>query len=128
MNRKAFVDRLDSVIAAVREHVLAKNDAYGDSALNPVRVFSRAGATEGLRVRIDDKLSRLARGDEDAFGERPVLDLIGYLVLLEMAEAPTLDPRTDVSGTVHCATQNRHEGHRWQDTSEPHTFWYCPGA
>jgi len=69
---------------AVRDMLLTKNAAYGDSALDPVRVFSRADPIEALRVRIDDKLSRLARGT--AAGEDVTLDLIGYLVLLRIAE------------------------------------------
>lgn len=63
--------------------LLAKNQAYGDSALNPVRVFSKASSEEQLLVRIDDKLSRLARGGD--LGEDVLLDLIGYLVLLRVA-------------------------------------------
>jgi len=46
----------------VERLLLAKNAAYGNSALQPVRIFSKADAVEQLRVRIDDKLSRLARG------------------------------------------------------------------
>ena len=64
--------------------LVTKNRAYGDSALNPVRVFSRASASEQLRVRLDDKLARLERG-HDA-GEDTMLDLMGYLVLLIIAE------------------------------------------
>jgi len=60
-----------------------KNAAYGNSALQPVRVFSRASNTEQLLVRIDDKLSRIAKGS--AAGEDVVLDLMGYLVLLRIA-------------------------------------------
>ena len=67
---------------ALRAMLLAKNRAYGNSATAPVRIFSRASADEQLRVRIDDKLSRLAKGQADAFGEDVVVDLIGYLVLL----------------------------------------------
>lgn len=67
----------------VREFLLEKNRAYGNSALEPVRVFSRASNVEQLLVRIDDKLSRLARGSEA--GEDVELDLIGYLVLLRIA-------------------------------------------
>lgn len=67
----------------IRKLLLAKNDAYGDSALDPVRVFSRASAEEQILVRIDDKLSRLSRGS--AAGEDVVQDLIGYLVLLRIA-------------------------------------------
>jgi len=72
---------------ALRELLLAKNRAYGNSALEPLRIFSRASAVEQLNVRIDDKLSRLsrlARGSEFA-GEDTELDLIGYLVLLRVA-------------------------------------------
>lgn len=64
--------------------LLEKNERYGDSALNPVRVFSDASTTEQLRVRIDDKISRLSRGS--AGGEDVVKDLIGYLILLRIAE------------------------------------------
>ena len=80
-------DRED-ILAAVRRVenlLLAKNAAYGGSALDPVRIFSTAPTSEQIRVRIDDKLSRLARGS--AAGEDVVLDLIGYLVLLLIAEA-----------------------------------------
>jgi len=64
--------------------LLAKNAAYGNSALQPVRIFSKADPIEQIRVRLDDKLSRLMRGH--AAGEDVTLDLIGYLVLLRVAE------------------------------------------
>lgn len=67
----------------VKTVLLAKNAAYGDSATAPLRVFSRANAEEAILVRIDDKLSRIARGHEFA-DEDTVLDLIGYLVLLRV--------------------------------------------
>lgn len=66
----------------VRRLLITKSRAYGDSALHPVRIFSRASSEEQLRVRIDDKLSRMMRGNPDAFGEDVLLDLVGYLVLL----------------------------------------------
>jgi len=47
-----------------------------------VRIFSKATPEEGLRIRIDDKLSRIARGD--AAGEDTILDLAGYLILLRV--------------------------------------------
>lgn len=70
----------------IKELLLDKNAKYGDSALNPSRVFSRASKVEQILVRIDDKLSRIQRGaglvakDEDVIN-----DLIGYLVLLKIA-------------------------------------------
>lgn len=69
--------------AALEAMLLTKNQAYGDSALAPVRVFSRADPVEQIRVRLDDKLSRLARGS--AAGEDVIADLLGYLVLLRIA-------------------------------------------
>lgn len=63
--------------------LLAKNRAYGDSAVHPVRIFSKADSLEQIRVRIDDKLSRLMRGE--SAGEDVERDLIGYLVMLRVA-------------------------------------------
>ena len=65
--------------------LLEKNRKYGDSALNPCRVFSKADAVEQIKVRIDDKLKRLQneQNDED---EDVVKDLVGYLVLLMIAK------------------------------------------
>lgn len=62
-----------------------KNVAYGDSALDPVRIFSKSSPVEQLLVRIDDKLSRFARGTEYP-GDNDIDDLIGYLVLLKIAK------------------------------------------
>ena len=73
----------------ILEMLLAKNRAYGDSAINPVRIFSQATTEEQILVRLDDKLSRLARGG--AAGEDVVLDLIGYLVLLRVARRHARD-------------------------------------
>ncbi|GAB4261781.1 MAG: hypothetical protein Kow0092_11540 [Deferrisomatales bacterium] len=69
----------------LKHTLIAKNRAYGDSALDPVRIFSRADPVEQLRVRIDDKLSRIARGQGGEGQEDTLLDLAGYLVLLRVA-------------------------------------------
>ena len=70
----------------IKELVLYKNKQYGDSALNPCRIFSKANAVEQILVRIDDKINRIQQGagllgeDEDV-----IQDLIGYLILLKIA-------------------------------------------
>ena len=46
----------------IKELLLEKNSKYGDSALNPARIFSKADATEQILVRIDDKLNRIQKG------------------------------------------------------------------
>jgi hypothetical protein len=66
--------------------LLEKNRTYGNSALEPLRIFSRADPAEQLNVQIDDKLSRIARGSEFG-GDDTELDLIGYLVLRRVARS-----------------------------------------
>jgi hypothetical protein len=81
----SFEQKLDSVLASIRDMLLEKNRKYGNSALEPIRVFSKAEPLEQIAVRMDDKLSRIksAQGDdlEDA-----KLDLIGYLILEAIAK------------------------------------------
>ena len=81
--RAPLGDRIVDECLAIARLLVEKNAAYGNSALEPVRVFSRATPVEQILVRLDDKLSRLARGS--AAGEDVVLDLMGYLVLLRIA-------------------------------------------
>lgn len=79
-----FAEQVRDKTSAIADLLIEKNAAYGNSALEPVRLFSRASAEEQLLVRIDDKLSRLQRGSEYA-DEDTVTDLIGYLILLQIA-------------------------------------------
>ncbi len=75
---RRHTDRIGNIL-------IEKNKAYGDSALNPVRVFSKADREEQLYVRIDDKISRIQRGTDFA-NEDTIDDLIGYLILLKIAK------------------------------------------
>ena len=69
----------------IKGMLIEKNEQYGDSALNPIRIFSTSNTDEQLRVRIDDKLSRLSRGNDSLESDDDIInDLIGYLVLLSI--------------------------------------------
>lgn len=83
--RGAFAYEVRLVLQEVLETLVAKNKAYGNSALEPVRVFSRASPIEQINVRLDDKLSRIVRGAKDRDDEDVELDLIGYLVIRRIA-------------------------------------------
>lgn len=74
--------RISKECQDIERILLAKNQAYGNSALDPVRIFSTASDDEQLLVRIDDKLSRIRNGDTS---EDVTLDLIGYLILLRIS-------------------------------------------
>ena len=80
-----FEDEVWQVLIPLGKLIISKNKQYGDAALNPRNVFSKLAPGEGIKLRMDDKLSRIERGDgtgdEDAHG-----DLMGYLTLLKIAE------------------------------------------
>lgn len=78
-------ERIHQVLGRIETLLVEKNAAYGDSALNPVRIFSKAAPSDQLKVRLDDKLSRIARGRGVEDTEDVLLDLVGYLVLLLVA-------------------------------------------
>ncbi len=52
--------------------------------------MSKANTIEQLYVRIDDKLNRLMNGSEYP-GDNDIQDLIGYLILLQVAKKEGLD-------------------------------------
>ena len=79
-----FDNQVDDVLDMVGDMLKSKNKAYGNSALDPIRVFSKADPVEQLNVRIDDKLSRIMRGTDS--GEDTELDLIGYLIIRRIAK------------------------------------------
>jgi hypothetical protein len=78
-------DQIIKTCDDIRNLLVEKNVRYGNSALEPVRIFSKASTTEQLLVRIDDKLSRIKTTGMEAPDEDTLNDLIGYLILLKIA-------------------------------------------
>lgn len=76
-------DLIRKVCGELEDLLVAKNIQYGNSALDPLRLFARGIDAEAqLRVRIDDKLSRMARGDDSIEADTDVYrDLAGYCIL-----------------------------------------------
>ena len=74
-------DVCDSLCALLEE----KNKAYGNSALEPMNVFSKGNAVDSLCARIDDKLKRIKNRGLNDDTEDTLYDLCGYLVLLIIA-------------------------------------------
>ena len=63
------------------DFLVEKNRAYGNSVIGPVSIFARRiDRLAQIDVRIDDKLSRLKKGEEYP-GDDTVKDLAGYLIL-----------------------------------------------
>ena len=86
---EAIINKWDSIALEVATLVKAKNAAYGDS-WNKSGEFLRLLYPNGVTpenyknmlvlVRIFDKMMRIAT-DNDAFGEDPFKDVLGYCLL-----------------------------------------------
>lgn len=76
-----LAEQINLVCDELRDMLLEKNRKYGNSAIEPLNVFSALGPEEGVRVRIDDKLKRVVSGQCDDDEDIP-MDLAGYMVLL----------------------------------------------
>ena len=81
---KNFAFEVSEYLLEIRELLVSKNIKYGNSALEPLEIFSKLSAKEGLLVRIDDKLKRIKNGSLEKDDEDVINDLIGYLVLLKI--------------------------------------------
>lgn len=94
---KLTVDNVRGLIVqecdALKALLLEKNEKYGSSFAAPQRVFSKASAVEQILVRIDDKISRIKTTGETSAApdEDTVKDLIGYLILLRVAQRLQVD-------------------------------------
>jgi hypothetical protein len=77
--------KIETVCEQLRRLLFEKNRKYGDSALNPVNIFSRKGdSLDKLLVRIDDKITRIKNSDE--LRPNDCIDLTGYLILVMIAK------------------------------------------
>jgi hypothetical protein len=68
----------------IMQMLIEKNISYGNSALNPARIFAKSDNIEQIKVRIDDKINRV-KNNQGFAGDNDIDDLIGYLILLKIA-------------------------------------------
>ena len=83
MNTK---DKIKEKCRLLEELLVRKNDAYGDSALEPLGVFSSANASSGIKIRLDDKLKRIANAGLVEKTQDTLIDIAGYIILLTIAQ------------------------------------------
>ena len=77
--------KITEVVSQLQELLITKNKAYGNSALEPINIFSKNDAVDSLCARIDDKLSRIKNKGLSDETEDTLFDLAGYLILLIIA-------------------------------------------
>lgn len=78
--RTKFESDLHEVLDSLFEFLSAKNKNYGNSALEPIGIFSKGGAEDGILRRMDDKLNRIK--NSDVLRKNDIVDLMGYLAIL----------------------------------------------
>ena len=77
----------DVLLDNFKEFLKEKNRRYGDSALNPLNIFSKEPADNELCNRLDDKLSRIKVSKE--LRKNDVADVFGYIALLLISKGWT---------------------------------------
>lgn len=77
-------NRIINTCLDITEMLIRKNVSYGDSALNPVRIFAQSDNIEQIKIRIDDKINRI-KNNQGFAGDNDIDDMIGYLILLKIA-------------------------------------------
>jgi hypothetical protein len=75
---------LEKVADGIKEFLLEKNKRYGNSALEPITIFTKHKtgdrAVDGILERLDDKIMRIKNSNE--LRKNDTADIIGYLLLL----------------------------------------------
>ena len=123
-------EKIREIANGVRDLLLEKNAAYGDSALKPANIFAKGSAVENLACRIDDKLMRIKNRGITADTEDTIQDLIGYLILLKIAienertqpisyDLP--DSNTDGQSPIYNGSVRTHKNLDWWETPSAST-------
>lgn len=85
LSQEQFNADVRAVLDEVAEILKRKNIRYGNAALEPKPIFSPLDAVARLQARLDEKLARVAQGLDVADDEDTVVDLIGLLVIYQVA-------------------------------------------
>ena len=80
------METIATICDEVKALLLKKNEQYGDSVLNPINLFAHSTPIDGIRIRLDDKYSRLVRGNDSIESDEDIhLDCIGYHIMALIA-------------------------------------------
>ena len=78
-----FEIKIKQISDMLAKFLISKNRKYGNSVNKPLRIFSKADELDQIFNRIDDKLSRIAKGGlTKQESVDTIVDLVGYLMIL----------------------------------------------
>ena len=89
--------KIAELTEAMWELLLYKNQKYGDSALNPKKIFYKGDARNSILIRLDDKLGRIMTNTDNTPRINDVADIIGYCTLLLISMGVT---QTDIKALM----------------------------
>ena len=89
--------KIAELTEAIRDLLLYKNQKYGDSALNPKKIFYKGDARNSILIRLDDKLGRIMANADATPRINDVADIIGYCTLLLISMGVT---QTDIKALM----------------------------
>ena len=81
--------KIAEITEAIRDLLLYKNQKYGDSALNPKKIFYKGDARNSILIRLDDKLGRIMANADATPCINDIADIIGYCTLLLISMGAT---------------------------------------
>ena len=83
--------KLIDVLDGMKDLLLYKNKKYGDSAINPKKIFYKGDSTNSILIRLDDKIGRVMSNQDDKPRVNDVADIIGYCTLLLISMGVTAE-------------------------------------
>lgn len=87
-------EKIKNILNGMIDLLLYKNQKYGDSAINPKKIFYKGDSTNSILIRLDDKLGRVMSNTEEKPRVNDVADIIGYCTLLLISMGVTADDIT----------------------------------
>jgi hypothetical protein len=83
--------KIHEILGAMKDLLLYKNQKYGDSAINPKKIFYKGDSTNSILIRLDDKIGRIMSNTEEKPRINDVCDIIGYCTLLLISMGVTAE-------------------------------------
>lgn len=83
--------KICETLEAMKDLLLYKNQKYGDSAINPKKIFYKGDSTNSILIRLDDKIGRIMSNTDEKPRVNDVADIIGYCTLLLISMGVTAE-------------------------------------
>ena len=105
--QKKYMDRkneaCEKVLNSIKKVLIEKNKRYGNAALEPLGVFYKGDAENSIKIRLDDKLSRIK--NSKTLRKNDLYDLLGYCILYlinkEYNDAPFKNAVDEILHFIH---------------------------